>query len=230
MLRDRLPDPRDEEGTSMVEVMVGLAMGMVVLAGLAMLLIVVVRGNARIGARAEASDNARVAMTRIMEELHSACVNPAKAPVSANSTGSTLIFERGSYGTGGNTSANAPAVTAEIEYRTSDGTLRETVGTSSRILLSNVGLAKNPKKPTETVPVFQYENATIEGANPWPIGTGVLNTERAPYTILVRVAFKASPKSEPVADAGAATEIENSATLRLTPPTYRPGERAKPCE
>ena len=40
MLSDRLPDPRDEEGTSMVEVMVGMAMGMVVLAGLAMLLIV----------------------------------------------------------------------------------------------------------------------------------------------------------------------------------------------
>ena len=48
-------------------------------------------------------------------------------------------------------------------------------------------------------------------------------------TILVNVAFTVSPRSEPVSDAGAATEISNSATLRLTPPTYR-GEKAKPCE
>lgn len=215
----------------MVEVMVGLAMGMVVLAGLAMLLIVVVRGNARIGARAEASDNARVTMTRILEELHSACVNPAKTPVSSKSTGSRLIFERGSYGAGGNTSANAPTVTTEIEYL--NGKLVErTNGGSQRTMLSNIGLAKkqNPTKPGETAPIFQYENATIAEANPWQIGTGELGTQKAEYTILVKVAFKASPKSEPVADASAATEIENSATLRLTPPTYREGEKAKPCE
>jgi Tfp pilus assembly protein PilW len=91
MLRDRLPDPQDEEGTSMVEVMVGLAMGMVVLAGLAMLLIVVMRGNARISARSEASDNARVTMTRIMEELHSAC---APAPKTCWSSTPPTAFRR----------------------------------------------------------------------------------------------------------------------------------------
>lgn len=228
MLRDRLPDLQDEEGTSMVEVMVGLAMGMVVLAGLAMLLIVVVRGNARIGARAEASDNARVTMTRILEELHSACVNPARAPVSSKSTGSKLIFERGSYGASGNTSANAPTFTTEMEYLANGTLIERTNGGLPRTMLTNVGLAKNPTEPTKTVPIFRYENATV---SPEPFSTNPeLGTENAPLTILVKVAFKASPKSEPVADASAATEIENSATLRLTPPTYREGEKAKPCE
>lgn len=211
----------------MVEVMVGLAMGMVVLAGLAMLLIVVTRGNARVGARAEASDNARVTMTRIIEELHSACVSPTKPPVQARSTERRLVFERGTYG--GESSANASAITTEIEYLPSGTLVERTNGGSPRTMLTDVSLAKDPTEPETTVPVFRYENSTI---SPEPLvfdGSGELGTEAA-NTILVKVAFKASPKSEPVADAGAATEIENSATLRLTPPTYRQGEIAKPCE
>jgi type II secretory pathway component PulJ len=230
MLRDRIPDLRDEEGTSMVEVMVGLAMGMIVLAGLAMLLIVVTRGNARIGARAEASDNANVTMTRIMTELHSACVEPTVAPVQEGSKPNLLIFKRGSYG--GQSSATAGAITTEIEYL-NNGTLVERPtgpGGLQRTMLTNVGLAKNPEKPAETVPVFRYFNYTVNGETPFAMTSNKLGAINAGLTILVKVAFKASPKSEPVADAGAATEIENSATLRLTPPTYREGEKAKPCE
>jgi len=224
MLRDRFPDPQDEEGTSMVEVMVGLAMGMVVLAGLAMLLIVVMRGNARVGARAEASDNARVAMTRIMEELHSACARAATPPILSTSGEKLLAFES-AYGVAAG--PNAAPVKTEIEYVS--GTLTETSGGTKRIMLSNVSLAKNPTDPTKTVPIFQYENPTVTGGSPFTIPVnGTLSTNAA-LTITVRVAFRVSPKSEPVADAGAATEISNNAVLRLTPPTYR-GELAKPCE
>ncbi len=208
----------------MIEVMVGLAMGMVVLAGLSMLLIVVLHGSARIGARAEASDNARVAMTRILEELHSACAKAATAPVQSSSQDNKLVFTT-AYGVPAG--ANAAPVTTEIEYSPTARTLTETrAGGKPRILLSNVSQAKNPKKPEELAPVFVYENPTSPFTSPKGKETLGLNSEK---TILVQVAFKASPKSEPVADAGAATEITNYATLRLTPPTYR-GETAKPCE
>jgi hypothetical protein len=217
MLRDRLPDPQDEEGTSMVEVMVGLAMGMVVLAGLAMLLIVVVRGNARISARSEASDNARVAMTRIMEELHSGCALAATAPVQKESTKEMLIFKHGTYGAA--TSPTAAPKKTEIEY--SAGTLWErTEGSQPRILLSNVS---PPTSEESEGKIFRYASAESQ------FNDVKLSEEHALLTITVKVAFKASPKSEPVADAGAATEISNTANLRLTPPTYR-GEKAKPCE
>jgi hypothetical protein len=219
----RRVDLTDEEGTTMVEVMVGLGMGMVVLAGLAMLLIVVSRGNARISARAEAGDNARVAMTRIMEELHSACAKAATAPILAESTENKLVFNT-AYGVAAG--ANAAPVTTEIEYVPAKGILEERRGGSSRILLSDVSQAKNPANPAELAPVFYYENPTSEFKS--PTGTETLGPNAA-VTILVRAAFKASPKSEPVADAGAATEITNFATLRLTPPTYR-GDPAKPCE
>jgi len=214
--RGPLPiDPGDDDGSSMVEVMVGMAMGMVVLAGLSMLLIVTLRGNARISARAEASDNARVTMTRIIEELHSACVEPTIAPVKAKSTENKLVFTRGTYGQAA--VAGAAAIPVELTYSVPKKTLSETVGGVTRILLSNVTPALNK-------PIFAYENPTVPAKY-----EGELKEAEANNTIVVRVAFKASPRVEPVSDAGAATEIENSATLRLTPPTYE-GKPAKPCE
>jgi hypothetical protein len=209
-------DPGDEDGSSMVEVMVGMAMGMVVLAGMAMLLIVTLRGNARISARAEASDNARVTMTRILEELHSACVEPTVAPVKAKSNENKLVFTRGTYGQAA--VAGAAAIPVELTYSVPKKTLSETVGGVTRILLSNVTPALNK-------PIFAYENPTTVPAK----FEGELKEAEANNTIVVRVAFKASPRVEPVSDASAATEIENSATLRLTPPTYE-GKPAKPCE
>jgi hypothetical protein len=197
----------DEDGTSMVELVVGMGMGMVVLTGLSILLIMTMRGNARVDARSEASDNARVAMTRIMEELHSACVSPTEPPVQSSSTPNKLVFRHGTYGGG-----------AEIN------------GAAKRILLSNVSQAMTNGAAT---PIFRYENSTFPEGKGSPfvmLANGTLGAEHSPYTILVRVAFKASPKSEPVADAGAGTEIENSATLRLTPPTFSETEKAKPCQ
>jgi Tfp pilus assembly protein PilW len=217
MLRARLPEPGVEEGSSMVEVMVGMAMGMVVLAGLSMLLIVTLHGNARISARAEASDNARVTMTRVIEQLHSACVNPTEPPVKAGSYEDKLIFTRGTYG--GAAAAGAAPIPVELTYSPVAHTLSESVsGGKPRILLSNVSTASGK-------PIFSYENPTSSPSR----FEGKLGSKEAEYTIQVRVAFKASPKSEPVKDAGAATEIENSVVLRLTPPTYE-GKVAKPCE
>ena len=223
----------DEDGTSMVELLVGMAMGMVVLAGLATLLIMTVRGNSRVDARSEASDNARIAMTRIMEELHSACVNPTIPPVQPTSTANKLVFIHGTYG-GGAETLNESATETEFVYSEAAKTLTEINGTAKRTLLSNVSRVVTEEKGALVAnPVFRYENGTFpeEKGTPFTmLENGTLGTENARYTILVRVAFKASPKSGPVSDAGAGTEIENRATLRLTPPTFIETEKAKPCQ
>ena len=218
MRLERERDLGSEDGASMVELVVGMGMGMVVLAGLSMLLIVTMHGNARISARAEATDNARVAMTRIMEELHSACVTPTESPVQIGSNNTTLVFKRGTYGKAAG--ASQSAITTEIAY--SNGTLFEKntpPGGTPRVLLSNVAPAPNGK-------VFEYRNPTV---SPNAFATP-LTVETQPYVIDVQVAFKAVPKSEPVADAGAAAETKDSATLRLTPPVYSSTKKAMPCQ
>jgi hypothetical protein len=225
-LRRRI-ELRDQEGTTLVELLVGMGMGMVVLAGLSMVLIVTLHGNARVDARVEATDNARVVMTRIIEELHSACVKPMAAPVKKGSTRNTLIFTHGTYGrtTTGTPTVSQTETSTEIHYVSSSETLTQRDGSSEPItLLSNVSPISANK------PVFSYW--TYNNGTTIPIsltGETPLVEEQANATILVKIAFQARPKSEPVSDAGAATEIRNSATLRLTPPEYN-ATTVLPCE
>src|ERR1700755_3407497 len=105
----------DESGTTLVELLVGMAMGMIVLGGLTMVLIVVVRGNARVDARVEATDNARIAVVRITEELHSACTAHGAAPVQESSTANKLVFK---HAAGAEASLEVAPKTTEsvIEY------------------------------------------------------------------------------------------------------------------
>lgn len=224
-LRERIR-LRDEEGATLVELLVGMGMGMVVLAGLATFLIVSLHGTARVGARVEATDNARVVMTRIIEELHSGCVEPTVAPVQAGSSNINLRFTHGTYG--GTAAVTETATLSEITYSEAEHTLSQTDPPSKpRILLSNV----SPISSVE--PVFsywKYENGSLAKEALSARAPSGLSSENAKETILVKIAFDAAPKSEPVSDAGADTAIRNSATLRLTPPSYSETAKAMPCE
>ncbi len=228
-----LPSPTDERGTTMVELLVGMAMGMVVLAGLSMMIVVVLHGNARVDARVEATDNARVTVTRIMEELHSACVSPQIAPVQEKSSGNSLIFW---HAAAGETTAVEPIpVKSKITY--GGGTLTQTDyaqtgGTSpnwvfattgsERKLLTNVGPAPGN---SAVFSYYKYENGSLV-----KLTASELSKTEAEAVIVVKVALTASPKSTPVADAGAAATVEDSATLRLTPPSFNEGASALPCQ
>lgn len=233
------PSLSDERGTTMVELLVGMAMGMIVLVGLSMTIITVLHGTARVDARVEATDNARIAVTRIMEELHSACVSPQIAPVRANSTGTSLIFW---HAAPGETEKVQPIpVRSRITYDSAKHTLtqtdyKKTGGTSpkwefeeekagkgtQRILLSNVA------PPSGSTSIFTYEKYESGALRPQP-ANGLTEAEAA-ATIVVRVALSASPKSTPVADAGSAATVKDSATLRLTPPSFNQGASAPPCQ
>jgi hypothetical protein len=232
------PSLSDERGTTMIELLVGMAMGMIVLVGLTMTIIVVLHGNSRVDARVEATDNARVAVTRITEELHSACISPQIAPIRTGSNGTELIFW---HAAAGQASAVLPTpVKSRIVY--SNGTLTQTdyarVGGTSpswtfegeggnhgtgstRILLSNVG------PPPESASLFTY----YKYANGAPVKTATsLGEGEAPEVITVNVALTARPKSTPVADKGSAATVKDSATMRLTPPSFEATASALPCQ
>jgi Tfp pilus assembly protein PilW len=216
----------DESGTTLVELLVGMAMGMIVLGGLTMVLIVVVRGNARVDARVEATDNARIAVVRITEELHSACTEHGIAPILESSTANKLVFK---HAGGAEASTEVAPKTTEsvIEYIPATESLTQTDRTGAlleppRVLLTNVAPA--PGKAG----IFSYfEYVGREELEAVSASTPIGN--RAKNVILVNVALTASPRSSPVADAGAAATVQNSATLRLTPPSSS-GTEAKPCE
>jgi Tfp pilus assembly protein PilW len=210
-----------------------MAIGMIVLVGLTMLIVVTLHGNARVDARVEATDNARVAVTRIMEELHSACVSPQIAPVQEKSTGNSLIFW---HAAAGETTAVEPLpVQSNIAY--SGGTLTQTDyaqtgGASPNWIFATTGserkLLTNVGPVTGSSVVFSYYK--YEGGGLVKLTATELSKAEAEAVIVVKVALTASPKSTPVRDAGSAATVQDSATLRLTPPSFNEGASALPCQ
>jgi Tfp pilus assembly protein PilW len=232
------PSLSDERGTTMVELLVGMAMGMIVLVGLSMTIVVVLHGTSRVDARVEATDNARTVVTRITEQLHSACISPQIAPIRSGSTGTELIFWHAAYGQS-NVVQPIPVKT-KIAY--SKGTLSQTdyakiggtspgwifegeegnKGTgSTRILLTNVAPAGSS--------MFTY--LRYQGGEAKTINASTLGVGEAAETVTVNVALTASPKTtSPVTDKSSAATVSDSATLRLTPPPFETAASALPCQ
>ncbi len=227
-------DLRAEDGTTMAELLVGMAIGMIVIVGLTMMIIVTLHGNARVDARVEATDNARLVTTRIMEELHSACIRPQIAPVLEGSTSNSLVFL---HAESKEASEVAPhPVKTRVYYE--NGSLKQvdmartggTTGTNwtfqpeaqgtKTTLLTNVA-------PAGKSGVFTYENDPNGALQEL---SGELTKLAAETVIVVKAALVASPKSTPVKDAGASATVKDAATLRLTPPSFNPVSAALPCQ
>lgn len=231
----------DDRGTTMIELIVGMAMGMIVLVGLSLTIIVVLHGTSRVDARVEATDNARTMVTRITEELHSACISPQIAPVRSGSTGTELIFWHAAAGESG--AVQPIPVKSRIVYSSSTGTLTQTDyakigGTSPAWIFEgeegNKGTGTTRTLLTKVAPggssgsVFTY--LRYEGGGAKTINVSTLGVGEAAETVTVKIALTASPKSSPVADNNSAATVSDSATLRLTPPSYEATASALPCQ
>jgi Tfp pilus assembly protein PilW len=229
----RIDRIRDERGTTLIEVMVGTASGLVVLAALSLAMIATLHGSARVSARVNATQNARIVVARVMEELHSACFSPKIAPVQATSTGTTLKFVRANPAEG---SAAAPKP-IQTEIVLSGGTLTQydKAATSSaqpwtysstateRRLMTGV----SPVSPSSSI--FSYHSYSGGAVSETPLSTP-LSVADATVTVQVRVALTAAPMHTQVADKGRSASIRGSATLRLTPPSFNESAPAPPCQ
>jgi len=223
-------DASDERGTTLVELMVGLAVGMVVLAALTMVIIATLHGSARVSARVEATQRARVVLARIIEELHSACVAPKVAPILAESSGNSLSF---THAAPGESSAVAPSPIKSVisledgelsqaDYLPAPGDTPSWTYSSTRQLITDVG----PISPSDSIfTYYRSLNGTVTEAPP-----ATQLDEMAAETIQVRVALTASPAGTPVADAGADASVQDSAALRLTPPSFSEQAVSLPCQ
>lgn len=169
---------RRQEGFTLVELLAAMAAGLVVVGGLVTVLSVTLQQTTNTFSRVDATERARVALTHIEDELHSACLVNDVTPIqggaqgSQDSTANSLVFVS-QFGT----SANPTPVEHKITYSPTNNTLTEynyavtgassdptkwvfsstptnTVGT---LLLTNVSQILLPTTPTPTpVPVFKY--------------------------------------------------------------------------
>jgi type II secretory pathway pseudopilin PulG len=185
---------RDARGFTLVETLVAIVTGIVVTGALFAILEVSLHQTARAGDVVQASQLGRSTMTRIVDELRSACLAPEFTPVQASSTPSQLVFR--------NTYSEAAVPTSATEHeivwneKAGKGTLPTEKAnalvdfvspsnggswpeftypeTPSRgiVVGENITQAEGPKK--ELLPLFQYYRyATTAGAveSGVPVGT-----------------------------------------------------------
>ncbi len=233
----RLDPIGDERGTTLVELLIATATGLVVLSALTAAIVVTLHGSARVSARVDATQRARVVLTNIVEELHSACVAPKIAPVQATSSGTLLKFVHASPAEGAVAAPN-PTLT---EIVLANGTLSQTDyaatgGTAPSWTFSPTPIAPGTRKlMTHVAPiapstgVFSYYAYANGALSETPLATP-LSAADAGQTVQVRVALTASAGNTPAADKGGPGSVQDSATLRLTPPSFNEQAVSLPCQ
>lgn len=228
----RLKPVSDERGTTLIEMLVALASGLVITVALTGLVITTLHGSARVTSRVHATQRARIVLTRVMEELHSSCIAPEIAPIQEKSSGTSLRFIH-QVGAAVQPTPILSVISlsgttlSQSDYETTGGvapnwTFAEKAS-SSRTLLTGV----SPISPSSSIfNYYRYTNGTISST---PQSTPLDSTGSA-LTVEVQTALTAAPESTPVADKGASATVQNSTTLRLTPPSFNEGSPARPCQ
>jgi hypothetical protein len=225
----RLKPIGDERGTTLVELLVALMTGLVIISALMMVITSTLHGTSRVAARVDATQRARIVLVRLMEQLHSACVAPEVAPIEEASTGTSLEFVHQT----GSQVAPVPIISvislsgttlSQQDYNvtgTSPNWSRSTAIGGPRTLLTKVG----PTAPSASIfSYYRYSGGTISTT---PLATPLKG--EAALTVEVRAALTAAPGTTPVKDADASASVQDTATLRLTPPSFNEGSPSKPC-
>jgi Tfp pilus assembly protein PilW len=231
MLMRATRDLGDESGITLIELMIALTSGLVIMAAITLAMLMTIRETDRVTSHVEANQRARLAMTRIVNQLHSACVAPQLAPVQEESTGSVLRFVHQV----GSQIAPIPVMSeislsgtalSQSDYEVVGGTAPDWIFSTAPF--STEQLMKGVGQVSETTPVFSYYSYSNGAISSTPLTTP-LGTNAA-SAVQVSIAFEAAPEPPVSEDESAATEIQDAVLLRLTAPAYSSATNNLPCQ
>lgn len=221
----------DERGTTLAELLVGLSMGMVVMLGLTTMVVLSMQSTTRVTTRVDSTQRGRLVLTRVIDQLHSACISPKLAPVQKESSTTSIRFV---HATG---SAVSPVPTLSVislsgeTLSQSDYTWKEgnppfwtfnTTPASTTTLMTKV-------KPIPGKPVFSYYGYSL-GALSETAFLAPLSETDALHTIAVAFAFMTSPAKGTAAAETDPTRLQDSVSFRLSSPSYNPTAPSLPCQ
>ncbi len=219
------PPPHGEHGFTLVEMLVTLVTGIVIVLATFAVMDVSLSQSSRITERVDADQRARLAMEKILLELHSSCVISEVNPVLEGSGAKTIKFvsQQGAE-------AYFNTVTKhEISLNTETGNLTDAsyasegpivnenwkfsvTPTSTQTLLSNVSQSKEGEKTLPVFRYYKYENGNLSTTElPAP-----LKEEDANNTAEVTVSFTTAPTSNRTTG-GRTVDLTDSAVLRFDP-------------
>jgi predicted RecA/RadA family phage recombinase len=231
-----------EAGFTLIEALVAMVSGLIVVAAAFAILQVSLRQTTRIADKVSADQRGRMAMEKIMLELHSSCVSNGANPILVGSEGSKLIFES-------HTGTSEPFFTSGLKHIiTLEGTTLV-----DRYYQSTTGVEGKWRYPAESEPtktvtiltnvyapgsgtMFEYFKYTKLTAKELAEGKHValnqilavpLSAADAKSAAKVNVNFNAAPDTNNTAT-GRVIAFNAGAVLRLTPATDTGAN--EPCE
>jgi type II secretory pathway pseudopilin PulG len=221
----------NESGFTLVELLVAMTTGMIVIFAVTTFILIGLRHSTRVSDEVDANQQGRLAMSQIMEELHSSCIAPLLAPVQPESTATTLrlIHQRGSAVAptpilseisleGENISESVFPLSSESEGWKFSGTASSTRQLSTHI------------SPTGSNPgifsYFAYSGGTIS-PSPLPVP---LSLEDAKRTAQVKVELTAAASTPSSTDEANPIGVKDAALLRFSPAPYSESANNLPCQ
>lgn len=217
---------------TLAEMVVAMAVGGMVMVGVTMMVLSTINTTTKVSKRVEATQNSRIVLTKLIDELNSSCVMPKVAPVQQQSSGTVARFVHASG------SAVTPVPTLSVvrlngtELLQEDFALREGVPPNwvfeESTPVATTQLMTGVTQISPSVPPFRYyAYSTATGATSVnPLATP-LSISSAQTVIQVGVALKVAPRGS--SDETVPAHIEDSATLRLTAASYQ-ATPSLPCQ
>jgi type II secretory pathway component PulJ len=214
-----------EQGFTLIEMLVTLMTGIVIVLAAFSILDVSLTQSSRVSERVEVDQRARLAMEKIMLELHSSCVADNINPVKEKSTGTEARFISEPGSTAAFTSVTEHRIRLEngklidTSYPSTSGEGEnwkfpetESGSSGSKVLLTNVS-------ETGSTPIFQYfryVNGNLSTTPQLTLSTESLNEKQAEETAEITVTFTAAPTTNE-ASGGRTVELSDTAVLRFDP-------------
>jgi hypothetical protein len=223
---------RDERGTTLAELMVGLSMGTVVMLGLTTLVVVTMHTTATVSARVDSTQRGRIVLTRVIDQLHSACIAPRVPPILKESSSTVVKFVHAT-GAGVSPTPTLSVISlsgetlTQSDYAYKEGSAPFWIFKSTPS--STTQLMTNVSPISATRPVFSYYGYASGALSATALAIPLSELD-ASRTIYVSVAFKTSPGAGPSAQEATPARMQGSATLRLTPASYNPAAPSLPCQ
>lgn len=230
-----------ESGFTLIEMLVAILAGMIVMGAAFSILDISLSQSARIADRVSADQRGRIAMEKILLELHSSCVSIGANPIQPESTGTNIKF----FSQTGSEPSFATMTKHEISLK--EGTLKDAsyqstggteatkwtfpgAPTTTTTLLT--GVSQSAEGVTPVFEYFKYETAGEKKGQlsttplPTPLPT-FLSASDAKATAKVTISFTTAPESSNK-KGDRLVDLSDSVVLRLTPSAEIGGN--EPCE
>jgi type II secretory pathway pseudopilin PulG len=224
---------RGEDGFTLVELLVGIAISLLTMSMVATMVIAATHNQARVAKRVEANQRIRPVVTRIVDELHSACVATRIAPVIGDGTvnGSTATRITFLSQAGDDVSPlpdkhviylSGTSLKEDVYPGTGGVSPTWTFGTpTTRTLLTGVSA------PSGTMfAYYRFQNGTLALDAPLAVPLSAANSALVAYLSL---AITAAPTAGAGQDAKSPITLSDAADLRLQPASQIATQDNLPC-